>query len=381
MTSGTFTPSNPNDGPVGLLLAKAERAPGPQTREGAVRHGRVPSRMRAVRLHEIDRENGPKNFRVDRVDDPVPGDGEMLVKLSRAAFNRRDVFISQGLYPGIQLPCIPGSDGVGTVAAHGAGAQGPAVGTRVVINPTLGWGTNQRVWLRSAQVLGMPHQGTFAEYVAVPAENVVAAPESLTDDEAAAVPLAGVTAYRALVSRGGCTKDDVVLIPGVGSGVQTFVLLFAKKIGAKAIVTSSSDEKLERAKQMGADVTINYKTAEKWEKDVAAVDGGPSLVVDSAGGDTLAKAVNVTRYGGRVVIYGGTLGDAKIRPYSVFWRQLDVMGSSMGSPSDFTEMLAQFDGSLKPAVDNVYAMDDVAAAAEAVDTGAQFGKVILAVGG
>jgi NADPH:quinone reductase-like Zn-dependent oxidoreductase len=335
--------------------------------------------MRAVRLHEIDRERGPQLFRVDQVDDPAPGPGETLVKISRAAFNRRDVFISQGLYPGIQLPCIPGSDGVGTVAAHGEGVQGAAVGTRVVINPTLGWGPNQRIWLRSAQVLGMPHQGTFAEYIAVPSENVHPAPASLSDDEAAAIPLAGVTAYRALVSRGGCTKDDVVLIPGVGSGVQTFVLLFAKKLGAKVIVTSSSDEKLERAKQMGADVAINYKTSEKWEKDVAAVDGGPSLVVDSAGGDTLSKAVNVTRYGGRVVIYGGTLGDAKIRPYSVFWKQLDIMGSSMGSPQDFAEMLAMFDGSLKPAVDKVYGMDEVAAAAESVEKGAQFGKVLLAV--
>jgi NADPH:quinone reductase-like Zn-dependent oxidoreductase len=337
--------------------------------------------MRAVRLHEIDRERGPQLFRVEQVDDPQPGPGETLVKLRRAAFNRRDVFISQGLYPGIQLPCIPGSDGVGTVAAHGEGARGPAVGTRVVINPTLGWGTSQRVWQRSAQVLGMPHQGTFAEYLAVPAENVVPAPPSLNDDEAAAIPLAGVTAYRALVYRGGCTKDDVVLITGIGGGVQTFVLLFAKKIGAKVIVTSSSDEKLERAKAMGADVAINYKTSEKWEKDVAAFDGGPSLVVDSAGGDTLAKALNVTRYGGRVVIYGGTLGDAKIRPFSVFWKQLDFLGSSMGSPKDFAEMLAMFDGSIKPAIDKVYAMDDVVAAAESVERGAQFGKVLLAVGG
>jgi NADPH:quinone reductase-like Zn-dependent oxidoreductase len=342
--------------------------------------------MRAVRLHEIDRENGPKNFRVEQVDDPQPAPGELLVAVRRAAFNRRDVFISQGLYPGIQLPCIPGSDGAGTVAAHGEGAQGPALGTRVVIDPTLGWGPSQRIWLRSAQVLGMPHQGTFAEYIAVPAENVHPAPASLSDDEAAAIPLAGVTAYRALVSRGGCTKDDVVLIPGVGSGVQTFVLLFAKKIGAKVIVTSSSDEKLERAKALGADVAINYNTAERWEKDVQAVDGGPSLVVDSVGGDTLGKAVNVTRYGGRVVIYGGTTGDAKIRPYSVFWKQLDIMGSSMGSPHDFAAMLAMFDPStssgqaIKPVVDRVYAMNDVAAAAESVDKGAQFGKVLLAVG-
>ncbi len=335
--------------------------------------------MRAVRLHAIDRETGPRNFRVDDVDDPAPGPGEILVKIARAAFNRRDVFISQGLYPGIRLPCIPGSDGVGTVASHGDGARGPAVGTRVVIDPALGWGGDERVWQPTAHVLGMPHQGTFAQYIAVPAENVHAAPASLNDDQAAAIPLAGLTAYRALVSRGECTKDDVVLITGVGSGVQTFVLLFAKKIGAKTIVTSSSDEKLERAKAMGADVAINYKTNEKWEKEAAQIDGGPSLVVDSAGGDTLAKAIGVTRYGGRVVIYGGTTGDSKIRPYSIFWRQLDVRGSSMGSPRDFKQMLAMFDGSIEPAVDRVYAIDDVVAAATSVANGEQFGKVVLAI--
>ena len=335
--------------------------------------------MRAVRLHEIDRQRGPQLFRVENVDDPKPGPGETLVKIKRAAFNRRDVFISQGLYPGIQLPCLPGSDGVGTVAAHGEGAQGLAVGSRVVIDPTLNWGPDERVWLRSTNLLGMPHPGTFAEYITIPAGNVHPAPASLSDDEAAAIPLAGVTAYRALVSRGGCTKDDVVLIPGVGSGVQTFALLFAKKIGAKVIVTSSSEEKLARAKALGADVAINYKTAEKWEKEVAAIDGGPSLVIDSAGGDTFAKALNIARYGARIVTYGGTLGDATIRPFSIFWKQLDVMGSSMGSPRDFAAMLTMFDGSLKPAVDAVYPMDDVVAAAEKMNSGDQFGKIVLAI--
>jgi zinc-binding alcohol dehydrogenase/oxidoreductase len=337
--------------------------------------------MRAVRINAIDRERGPEQFHVEVVDDPTPAAGEVLVKLARAAFNRRDVFISQGLYPGIQLPCIPGSDGLGTVAAHGEGALGPAVGTRVVIDPTLGWGDNERIWRRDSNLIGMPHQGTMAEYIAVPAGNVHPAPASLSDDEAAAMPLGGVTAYRALISRGGCTKDDVVLLPGIGGGVQTFALLFAKKIGAKVIVTSSSDEKLERAKRLGADVLINYKTTEKWEKEAAAVDGGPSLVVDAVGGDTFAKALNAVRYGARVVTYGGTTGDAKIRPFSVFWKQLDILGSSMGSPKDFAEMLAMWDGSIKPVVDSTFALDDIEAAAKKVDSGDQFGKVVVAISG
>ncbi|HTW86351.1 MAG TPA: zinc-binding dehydrogenase [Candidatus Sulfotelmatobacter sp.] len=335
--------------------------------------------MRAVRIHEISREAGPEQFRVDQVADPKPGPGQALVEIRRAAFNRRDVFISQGLYPNIQLPCIVGSDGVGTVVSYGSDASGPPPGTRVVIDPTLNWGPSERVWRRDGHVLGMPEPGTMAEYIAVPAANVHPAPPSLTDDEAAAVPLGGVTAYRALVSRGGCTKDDVVLIPGIGSGVQSFVLLFAKRIGAKTIVTSSSDAKLDRAARLGADVCINYKTSERWDKDVAAIDGGPSLIVDSVGGDTFAKALNVARYGARAVVYGGTTGDAKVRPFSIFWKQLDIMGSSMGSPADFAAMLACFDGSLKPVVDSTFALDDVVAAARKVDSGDQFGKVVLAI--
>jgi NADPH:quinone reductase-like Zn-dependent oxidoreductase len=335
--------------------------------------------MRAVRLHAIDREHGPEEFRVEQVDDPRPGPGEILISVRRAAFNRRDVFISQGLYPGIVMPCIPGSDGLGTVAAHGEGVTGPPAGTRVVIDPTLGWGSNERIWLRDAQVLGMPHQGTMAEYLAVPAQNVHPAPASLDDTEAAAMPLGGVTAYRALVTRGGCTKDDVVLLPGIGSGVQTFALLFAKKLGAKVIVTSSSNEKLARATELGADVAINYATSERWDKDVATIDGGPSLIVDSVGGETFAKALNVARYGARVVTYGGTTGDAKIRPFSVFWKQLDIMGSSMGSPRDFSAMLAMWDGSIRPVVDSVFALDDVVDAARKVNSGDQFGKVVLAL--
>jgi NADPH:quinone reductase-like Zn-dependent oxidoreductase len=335
--------------------------------------------MRAVRVHEISREAGPQQFRVDQVGDPKPGPGEALVAIRRAAFNRRDVFISQGLYPNIQLPAILGSDGVGTVVGYGEGASGPPVGARVVLDPALNWGDDERVWRREAQVLGMPHPGTMAELIAIPATNVHPAPPTLTDDEAAAIPLGGLTAYRALVARGGCTKDDVVLITGIGGGVQTFVLLFAKRIGAKVIVTSSSDAKLDRASALGADVAINYKTSERWEKDVAAVDGGPSLIIDSAGGETLAKALNIARYGARVVIYGGTNGDAKIRPFSIFWKQLDVLGSSMGSPADFAAMLACFDGSLKPIVDTTYAMDDVVEAARKVDSGEQFGKVVLAI--
>ncbi|MFN2459169.1 MAG: zinc-binding alcohol dehydrogenase family protein [Candidatus Velthaea sp.] len=336
--------------------------------------------MKAVRLHEI---GGPQNLRVETIADPAPGEGEIAVKIHRAAFNRRDVFITQGLYPGIALPRTLGSDGSGVVAALGVGATGPAQGTAVVIDPMLAWGPDAQLWdAKNSSILGMPRDGTFAEYVVVPAQNVYTKPKHLSDDEAAAIPLAGLTAYRALVTRGRATKHDVVLITGIGGGVQTFVLLFAKHIGAKTIVTSSSDEKLARAKAMGADVTINYATSESWSKEAraAAGGGGPSLVVDSAGGDAFAQCLDIARPGARIVTYGGTHAKSTIRMFSVFWKHLDILGTSMGAPEDFAGMLALMEaGQLRPALDDVVAMDDVVAAAEKMNANQQFGKVVLAV--
>ena len=336
--------------------------------------------MRAVRLHAI---GGPENLVVEQVDTPAAGDGEILIKLSHAAFNRRDVFIMQGLYPGIALPVLPGSDGCGGVAAHGAGASGPAVGTEVVIDPMLGWGNDPALWRTDGSIVGMPRAGTFAEYVAVPAQNVHPKPARLSAEQAAAIPLAGLTAYRAVFTRGRCTADDVVLIPGVGGGVQTFALQFAKAAGARTIVTSSSEAKLERARALGADVCINYKASENWSKEVRAQSGGgPTLVIDSVGGETFAKALDIARPGARVVTYGGTTGDAKVRMFSIFWKHLDILGTSMGSPADFRAMLDLFATSdLVPAIDEVVPLDDVVGAAQRVAAGEQFGKVVLRIAG
>ena len=334
--------------------------------------------MKAVRLKEL---GGPEKLHIEEIATPQPGAGEILVRVTRAAFNRRDVFITQNLYPGIVLPRTLGSDGCGTIAELGAGVTGFELGARVVINPELGWNADGPLPERSGDILGMPRDGTFAEYVVVPAANVFAKPAALSDDEAAALPLAGLTAYRATFTRGRIVQDDVVFIPGAGSGVQTFVLLYAKHVGARTIVTTGSDEKVERALALGADIAINYRSDPDWHKTVrkAAGGGGPSLTVDSTGGDTLSKALDIARPGGRVVVYGGTQGDAKVKPFSIFWKHLDVLGSSMGAPSDFRAMLALFEGGLRPVVDQVFQMEDAAAAAQRVLVGGQFGKVVLAL--
>ena len=328
--------------------------------------------MKAVRLHEI---GGPQNLVLDDVPTPKPGPREILVRLSHAALNHRDVFITQGKYPGIDLPRILGSDGCGEVVELGSEASGPAIGTRVVINPMLDWGSNPRVWSEKSSLLGMPRDGTFAQYIAVPDENVFAKPASLSDEEAAAIPLAGVTAFRAAITRGQIAKGETVLITGIGGGVQTFVLLFAKQVGARVVVTSSSDEKLERARALGADETINYESDPDWQKSAKRL--GIDIAVDSAGGETFAKVLDIMKYGGRVVTYGGTTGNASIRPFSIFWKHLDILGTSMGSPGDFAGMLGRFDGSIKPVVDRVYPMHEAVAAAARLDDAQQFGKIVL----
>jgi NADPH:quinone reductase-like Zn-dependent oxidoreductase len=224
----------------------------------------------------------------------------------------------------------------------------------------------------------MPRDGTFAQYVSVPSENVYTKPSHLTFEEAAALPLAGLTGYRALVTRGECKAGDTVLIPGVGGGVQTFALLFAKALGARTIVTSGSDEKLERAKSLGADVAINYRTTPDWQKHIKR--GEVDLVVDSSGGDTLSKAAGVVKPGGRVVLYGGTRREATVLLFPIFWNHIDIRGTSMGSPMDFKAMLELVERHrIVPVVDDVYPMGDAVAAAQRIAQSEQFGKVVLRI--
>jgi zinc-binding alcohol dehydrogenase/oxidoreductase len=320
--------------------------------------------MKAVRLHEI---GGPQSLRVEEIARPSPSNGEVLVRVHAAAFNRRDVFITQGLYPNIELPRTLGSDGAGTLDGKG----------EVVIDPMLGWGDNPHLWATNATILGMPHDGTFAQYVAVPKANVYPKPAHLSMEEAAAIPLAGLTAYRATFTRGQLHAGETVLIPGVGGGVQTFVLLFAKAVGARTIVTSGSGEKLERARALGADVTIDY-TDPEWHKKLKR--GEVDLVVDSSGGDTLNRSLSLLRPGGRVVLYGGTRLESTIRIFPIFWNHLDIRGTSMGSPEDFRAMLDLVtEHEIHPAIDRAYPIDDAVAAAERMASAAQFGKIVLTI--
>lgn len=333
--------------------------------------------MRAARLTVV---GGPQDLRIEEVPVPAVRENEVLVRVKAAALNHRDVYITQGLYPNVHVPVTLGSDGAGEIAALGAAFSDLAVGDAVVIDPMLGWGDDPRVWdAEHSRLLGMPSDGTWAQYVVVPAENVYPKPASLSMEEAAAIPLAGLTAYRAVFTRGAVRRGETVLIPGIGGGVQTFALLFAKHAGARVVVTSSSDEKLERAQALGADLAINYASMPLWAKELRKV--GPfDLVVDSSGGDTLRAAIDLVRPGGRIVIYGGTRAEATIKLFPLFWKHVTVMGTSMGSPQDFAAMLGLFENGLLPVVDRVFALDEVVEAVQRLDEARQFGKVVLQIG-
>lgn len=334
--------------------------------------------MKAIVLRD---PGGPEMMRLEDVPDPKPGPGEALVRLKAAALNHRDVWIRTAAYAGIKLPAILGSDGAGVVEAVGEGVDGSLVGGEVVINPSLDWGDDERFFGPNFRILGMPDAGTYAQYVKVAATNVHPKPAGLSWEDAAAIPLAGLTAYRALVSRAGAKAGETVFIPGIGSGVATFALLFAKKLGAKVLVSSSSDEKLERARALGADGGVNYKDG-TWVDQARELSGGEGVdvVIDGVGGPTYDQCIDLLRPGGRMATFGATTGPVpNIATRRIYWKQLNLLGTTMGSPADFAAMLALFDGSLRPVVDRTFPLADAAGAHRRMDEAGQFGKIVLEI--
>lgn len=310
-----------------------------------------------------------------------PGAGQVQVRLHAAALNRRDVWIRLGRYAGIKLPTILGSDGAGVVSAVGAGVSGDWVGKAVVLNPSLNFGGNEDAQGDDYRILGMPDDGTYAESIVVPVGNVVEKPAHLDFAQAAALPLAGLTAYRALCVRGQLRPGQTVLIPGIGSGVSTMALMFAVHLGARVIVTSGSRDKLEEAKKLGASFGVSYRDAD-WEDQVSRFLGGAlvDVVVDGAGADAWSKSLNLLRPGGRIVSYGATAGLAQIDLRKVFWKQLNILGSTMGSERDFAEMIALVRaGTLRPAVDQVLPLSEAARAHERMEHSQHMGKIVLRI--
>ncbi|MDX5481606.1 MAG: zinc-binding dehydrogenase, partial [Hymenobacteraceae bacterium] len=282
--------------------------------------------MKAIYLEDIG-----KPFTLIEKEKPNAGPGEAIVQVKAAALNHRDVWIQHGKYFTKEYPAILGSDCAGVVTEVGEGVDEKWLGLEVIVDPSSDWGDNPRVHSPNYKILGMPENGAFAEYVKVPAENLHQKPLHLSFEEAAALPLAGVTAYRALFTKCELQAGEKVLVTGVGGGVALFAAQFAVAAGAEVWVTSGSDEKIALAKNVGIAGGINYKS-ENWGKELKALTRGFDVIIDSAAGEGFVQLVKLARPGGRIGIYGGTTGMiGKLNPAEIFWKQLAIHGSTMGT--------------------------------------------------
>jgi zinc-binding alcohol dehydrogenase/oxidoreductase len=328
--------------------------------------------MRALQLTAVNQ------LQVSEVSGPTPTKGEVLVQLKAAALNHRDVWIKQGQYAGLKWPCIPGSDGAGVVTRLGENVPEEWKGREVIINPSFNWGGREHSQGDGFSILGLPRDGTLAEQITVPVAQLAAKPAHLTWTEAAALPLAGLTAYRALFARAQLQPGERVLINGIGGGVALFALQYAMAAGADVWVTSSSAGKIELAARLGAKGGFDY-ARQDWTKTAGPFD----VIVDSAGGDGFDNLLNVTAPGGRIVFYGATRGNpSTLAMRKVFWRQLSLLGTTMGSPADWTAMIA-FVGKhqIKPVVSDVFALEEAAKAFDLMERGGQFGKIVVRIAG
>ena len=318
--------------------------------------------MKAIRIHE---DGGPEVLRYEDAPDPEPREGEVVVDLRAASLNHLDVWIRRGL-PSVPKPRILGADGAGLIAG---------TDERVVINPGI---------LRDGKmhIVGETMDGTHAERIAVPRDFVHPIPDGLSFEEAAAFPLVFLTAYRMLVPRARLQDGEWVLIWGIGGGVATAALSIAKALGARAIVTSSSDEKLARARELGADVAVNHATEDVVAAVKEATGGGAHVIVDDVGEATWKRTLESARAEARVVVCGATSGpNPPAALHRVWWKQLSILGSSMGTPEDFRgvyDLIAA--GRVRPVVDRVFPLAEARAAHERLEAGEQLGKIVLSMG-
>jgi NADPH:quinone reductase-like Zn-dependent oxidoreductase len=312
---------------------------------------------------------------LEDVPDPSPATGEILIRLRASALNHLDVWIRKGL-PSVPKPRILGADGSGVVESLGDGVTGFAPGQAVVINPGVEAADG------AIHVIGEHGDGTNAQLIAVPATNVYPIPDGLSFEEAAAFPLVFETAYRMLVTRAHLQAGEWVLLWGIGSGVSTAGLAIAKALGAQTIVTSSSDEKLVRARELGADATVNHADGDvKAAVKEATAGHGADVVIDHVGEATWRTSLDVAAREGRIAVCGATSGpNPPAALHRVWWKQLTILGSTMGTKADFEgayDLIAS--GRARPVVDEIVPLAEIRAAHERLEAGEQLGKIVLAI--
>jgi len=340
--------------------------------------------MRAALIRE---QGSLDAVQVAEVDAPVPAAGEVVLKVLCAGLNHLDIWVCKGRTK-MPMPHILGCDAVGIVTAVGEGVESPRVGEQVIVNPALSCGRcefcrrGEETLCASFGILGLSRNGTFAEYAVVPATNCHPKPAHLSNEEAGALALTYVTAWRMLMTRAQVKPGESVLIHGIGGGVATCALQLAKHIGAEVFVTSSSNEKLSRARELGADHTINYRTSDvaEWIKQDKG-GRGVDVAVDAVGAATWPLDFACVRKGGRVVLCGVTTGaKAETNLQALYWNQLSILGSTLGSTRDFQQMLAAVTvNQLRPIIDQVFPLDGVRDAMAKMEEARQFGKIALRV--
>jgi len=334
--------------------------------------------MKAVVLNEV---GGPEKLQIQEVDTPQPGPGEVRVKLKTSALNRRDYWISIGKYPGVNCPCIAGSDGAGIVDAVGEGGDESAIGNEVVVYPAREWGDSEEKCGPNFRVLGLPDQGTFAEYICVPASDIYAKPAHLDWDQAAAIPLAGLTAWRAVVTQAQVKKGDKVLVTAAGSGVSTFAIQWALGQGAEVFVTSGSVDKINKVLELGVSGGVNYKD-EGFTKQLREMSGGFNAIIDSAGGNDLNAILDTLDNAGRYVFFGATMGNPEsgLEIAKLFFRHIRIQGTMMGSPREFAAMMDFVSANkIEPLVHEVLPMSEAVAAHKLMESFSQMGKIVLRI--
>lgn len=334
--------------------------------------------MKAV---EIKNGFGLDNLTVTERPEPKPGPGQMLIKMRACSLNYRDLLVAKGLYnPKMKLPVVPLSDGVGEVAALGVGVTRVKVGDRVAGIFMQKWLDGELTDAKAKSALGGGGDGMLAEYVVLHEDGVVPVPAHLSNEEAATLPCAGVTAWHALVSAGQMKAGDTVLVQGTG-GVSIFALQFARLMGARVLVTSSSDAKLERARKLGASDGINYKTTPNWDDKARELTGGVGVdhVVEVGGAGTLSQSMKAVRSNGTISLIGIlTGGGGQVNPLPILMKNIHLQGIFVGSRAMFEDMNRAIAlNQLKPVVDRVFPLADIKDALAHMEKGAHFGKIAI----
>lgn len=322
----------------------------------------------------------PEGLESADIDLPPLASDEVKIQIKSAALNHRDEWCRQGKYANLKDGIILGSDGAGIVVEVGKEVDASWLGKEVIFNPASDWGDDGEVQSKNFKIMGMPDHGTLAEFVHVKSNRIHPKPNHLNWDEAAALPLGGVTAYRAFFRKGEIQSTDTILVTGFGGGVAQFGVQFALSLGAKVYVSSSSEEKIQKALDLGCSGGFDYK-AENWVEKAISETGGFDLILDSAMGDTLNNLIKATKPGGSIVFYGATRGNATgFESRRIFWNQIKLIGSTMGNDEDFGDMLNFVkEKQIKPLIDQVFDLDDSLKAFERMKEGKQMGKIVIRV--